>query len=341
MRIANIGVVGCGYWGPNLIRNFSALDNVRVTAVSDKRKERLDFVARQFPAIKTLTTDAEQVLHSPKVDAVVISTPVSTHFSLGMEALSNGKHIFLEKPFTATVEQGEKLIETAAKHDLRIMVDHTFIYTGAVETIKRLIDNGDLGDLYYFDSVRVNLGLFQHDVNVIWDLAPHDVSIMDHLLGRPPRAISATGVAHFENGIENIAYISAFYDNNLLGHIHVNWLAPVKVRKTLLSGSKRMVIYDDMEPSEKIKIYDRGIDVVHDREAIYNILIEYRTGDMLAPKIDLTEALKRVTAEFADSIDQSRAPLTDGHAGLRVVRILEAANKSIRSSGKCIELPRS
>ncbi len=334
----NIGVIGCGYWGPNLIRNFAAMDNVAVTAVADLRPERLEFIRRRYPAIGLLTTDADELIRSPQVDAVVISTPVSTHFSLGMEALTHGKHLFLEKPFTATVEQGERLIDTAERNNLRIMVDHTFIYTGAVETIKRLIESGDLGELYYFDSVRVNLGLFQHDVNVIWDLAPHDVSIMDHLLGRPPKAIAATGVAHFENGIENIAYISAFYDNNLLGHIHVNWLAPVKVRKTLLSGSKRMVIYDDMEPSEKIKIYDRGIDVVHDREAIYNILIEYRTGDMLAPKVDLTEALKKVTAEFVNAIDRNRAPLTDGHAGLRVVRILEAANKSIRSSGACIEL---
>ena len=309
-----------------------------MTAVADLRPERLEFIRRRYPAIPLFTTDADELIKSSDIDAVVISTPVSMHFSLGMEALASGKHIFLEKPFTATVEQGEKLIETAARNNLRIMVDHTFIYTGAIESMKRLIDNGDLGELYYFDSVRVNLGLFQHDVNVIWDLAPHDVSIMDHLLGRPPRAVSASGVAHFENGIENIAYISAFYDNNLLGHIHVNWLAPVKVRKTLLSGSKRMVIYDDMEPSEKIKIYDRGIDVVHDREAIYNILIEYRTGDMLAPKIDLTEALKKVTAEFVDAVEHDRAPLTDGHAGLRVVRILEAANKSIRSNGKCIEL---
>ena len=334
----NIGVVGCGYWGPNLIRNFSALDNVRVTAVSDKRKERLDFVARQFPAIKTLTTDAEQVLHSPEVDAIVIATPVSTHFSLGMEALENGKHLLIEKPFTATTEQAEQLIETAERKNLRLMVDHTFIYTGAVKTIKSLIDSGQLGELYYFDSVRVNLGLFQHDVNVIWDLAPHDVSIMDYLLSRPPRAIAATGVAHFDNSIENIAYISTYYDNNLLGEIHVNWLAPVKVRKTLISGSRKMIIYDDMEPSEKVKIYDKGVDVTHDKEAIYNMLIQYRTGDMLAPQIDLTEALKRVSQEFYNAIQDNRAPLTDGQAGLRVVRILEAANRSIRNNGRVVEL---
>jgi len=334
----NIGVIGCGYWGPNLIRNFAAMDGVAVTAVADVRPERLDFIRRRYPAIKLFTTDADEVIRSADTDAVVVATPVSTHFPLGMEILAQGKHLFVEKPFTATVEQAEKLIETAAARNVQIMVDHTFIYTGAVETMKRLIDDGELGDLYYFDSVRVNLGLFQHDVNVIWDLAPHDVSIMDYLLHRPPQAVSATGVAHFENGIENIAYISAFYDNNLLGHIHVNWLAPVKVRKTLLSGSKKMVIYDDMEPSEKIKIYDSGIDVVPDKDQIYNILIEYRTGDMLAPKVAVTEALARVSAEFVAAVNENRPPLTDGQAGLRVVRILEAANRSIRANGECIRL---
>ena len=334
----NIGVIGCGYWGPNLIRNFAAMDDVEVTGVADARPERLDFISRRYPGIKQFVTDAADLIASPDNDAVVIATPVSTHFSLGMEVLTAGKHLFVEKPFTATVEQAQRLIDEAESRNLRICVDHTFLYTGAVRTMKRLVDNGDLGDLYYFDSVRVNLGLFQHDVNVIWDLAAHDVSIMDHLLDRPARAISATGVAHFENRIENIAYISAFYDNNLLGHIHVNWLAPVKVRKTLLSGSKKMVVYDDMEPSEKIKVYDRGIDVVHDRDQIYNILVEYRTGDMLAPKIDLTEALKNVTAEFYNAVNENRPALTDGHAGLRVVRILEAANKSIRAHGENIEL---
>lgn len=335
----NIGVIGCGYWGPNLIRNFAAMDDVEVTAVADLRPERLDVIARRYPTIRTLVAAAEEVIASPDTDAIVIATPVSTHFDLGMQALEAGKHVFLEKPFTATVEQAERLIAAAEKKNLRLMVDHTFIYTGAVETIKRIIDSGELGDIYYFDSVRVNLGLFQHDVNVIWDLAAHDVSIMDHLVGRPPVAVAATGASHFDNNIENIAYISAFYDNNLLGHIHVNWLAPVKVRKTLVSGSKKMIVYDDMEPSEKIKVYDRGIDFTHDKDQIYNILIEYRTGDMLAPKIDLTEALKKVTAEFCEAVNENRAPRTDGRAGLRVVRILEAANASIRAGGKRIELP--
>jgi len=333
-----VGIIGCGYWGPNLVRNFNALDDLEVVAVSDVRKERLDFISRLFPAIKTLTTEADDIIKNPDIDAVVISTPVSSHFPLGKEALSNGKHLFMEKPFTATVEEAMRLIDLAESKKLRIMVDHTFIYTGAVQTIKKIIDTGQLGDLYYFDSVRVNLGLFQHDVNVIWDLAPHDVSIMEYLLDKNPTAIAATGVAHFDPHIENIAYISTYYDNNLMGHIHVNWLAPVKIRKTLISGSRKMIVYDDMEPSEKVKIYDKGIDIVQGKDQIYDILVQYRTGDMLAPQIDLTEALKKVSREFYDSINEDRPALTDGVAGMRVVKILETANKSIHANGQVIEL---
>ncbi|MFQ5454224.1 MAG: Gfo/Idh/MocA family protein [Candidatus Zixiibacteriota bacterium] len=310
-----IGIIGCGYWGPNLVRNFNALDNVKVVAVADKRKDRLDFITRQFPSISLLTTDAEELLKSSSIDAVIISTPVSTHFSLGMKALENNKHLLMEKPFTATVEQAEQLIELAEQKNLKLMVDHTFIYTGAVQIIKEFIDSGQLGELYYFDSVRVNLGLFQHDVNVIWDLAPHDVSLMDYLLNKEPKAITATGAAHFDNNIENIAYISTYFENNLLGHIHVNWLAPVKIRKTLISGSKKMIIYDDMEPSEKVKIYDKGVEVVKNKEQIYNILIQYRTGDMLAPRVELTEALNKLSVEFISAINENRTPLTDGCAG--------------------------
>jgi predicted dehydrogenase len=334
----NIGVIGCGYWGPNLIRNFIAHDITRVTAVADINQDRLDYISRQYPSINLLTTDSNELIKSSNVDAVIICTPVTTHFELGERALNNGKHVLIEKPFTSTVEQAEKLTELASKKNLVLMVDHTFIYTGAVQTIKSFIDSGQLGEIYYFDSVRVNLGLFQHDVNVIWDLAPHDVSIMDYLLNSQPKAISATGVAHFNGNIENIAYISTYFDNNLLGHIHVNWLAPVKIRKTLISGSKKMIIYDDMEPSEKVKIYDKGIDITEDKEQIYDLLIQYRTGDMMAPQINLTEALKNVTQEFYLSINENRLPLTDGKAGIRVVKILETANKSIKSNGKIIEL---
>ena len=334
----NIGVIGCGYWGPNLIRNFNAMEDVTVAAVADKKEERLSFIAKQFPAIKKLTTNEDELLTADDIDAIVVCTPVSSHFPIGKKALENGKHLLMEKPFTATVREAEILIELAEKKKLIVMVDHTFIYTGAVQTIKEYIKSGKLGELYYFDSVRVNLGLFQHDVNVIWDLAPHDVSIMEYLLDKNPKAISATGVAHFDSNMENIAYISTYYDNNIMGHIHVNWLAPVKVRKTLISGSKKMIIYDDMEPSEKVKIYDKGVDISTDKEQIYNMLIQYRTGDMLAPQIDLTEALKKVSQEFYQAVKENRKPLTDGHSGLRVVRILEAANQSIRSNGKVVEL---
>jgi len=334
----NIGIVGCGYWGPNLVRNFNMLKDVRVLAVSDLREERLDYISRLYPNIKILSRDSNEVIHNKEIDALVIATPVSTHFSLGMEALENGKHLLLEKPMTATSEQAETLIETAERKRLVLMVDHTFIYTGAVRKIKEIVDGGDLGELYYFDSVRVNLGLFQSDVNVIWDLAPHDVSIMDHLLGRSPETISATGIAHFNRDIENVAYISVGYGSNLIGHIHVNWLAPVKIRRTLICGSKKMVVYDDVEPSEKVKVYNKGVDYIKKREEAYDILVQYRTGDMLAPQIELVEALNLVTKEFVSSIREARKPLTDGYAGHRVVRILEAANKSLRQRGKVIEL---
>ncbi|UCE25962.1 MAG: Gfo/Idh/MocA family oxidoreductase [Candidatus Zixiibacteriota bacterium] len=333
-----IGVIGCGYWGPNLIRNCHELDGVSVTGVCDIRENRLQFISRQYPSLQLLTTSADEVIQSAITDAIIVSTPVSTHYELGQQVLKAGKHLLLEKPFTSTVDEAKKLIDTADKAGLCLMVDHTFVYTGAVKKIKELIDSGELGQLYYFDSTRVNLGLFQHDVNVVWDLAPHDVSIMDYLLGQIPRAIAATGMAHFDNRIENMAYISAYYDNNLLGHIHVNWLAPVKVRKTLISGSKKMVIYDDMEPSEKVKVYDRGVDISQDKEQIYRLLVQYRTGDMLAPNLDLTEALKGVSREFVTSIREPRAPLTGGEAGLRVVRILEAANRSMRRNGELVKL---
>ncbi|MFH2036642.1 MAG: Gfo/Idh/MocA family oxidoreductase, partial [Candidatus Zixiibacteriota bacterium] len=318
---------------------FNALDEVTVMAVADIRDERLQFVAKTFPNVAIVTTNCNEILKNKNIDAVVIVTPVSTHFSMAMEALENGKHVLLEKPMTATSEQAEVLIETAERKNLVLMVDHTFIYTGAVRKIKELMNSGDLGDIYYFDSVRVNLGLFQNDINVIWDLAPHDVSIMDYLLNQKPTTVAATGISHFNSDIENIAYISIGYKTNLISHIHVNWLAPVKVRKTLICGSQKMVVYDDVEPSEKVKVYNKGVDYYKNRdEEVYDILVQYRTGDMLAPKLDTTEALKLVAREFFDAIEQNRKPLTDGQSGLSVVKILESASKSIKLGGKVIEL---
>ncbi|MGB3092204.1 MAG: Gfo/Idh/MocA family oxidoreductase, partial [Candidatus Zixiibacteriota bacterium] len=277
------------------------------------------------------------IMKDSGVDAVVISTPVSAHFPLAQEALEAGKNVLLEKPMTSTVEQSEKLVELAAKKKKTLMVDHTFLYTGAVRKMKELVQSGELGDLYYFDSVRVNLGLFQHDVNVIWDLAPHDFSIMDFLLQKDPEMVSAVGMCHLGD-LENIAYVTVQYPGNLLGHLHVNWLAPVKVRTTLIGGTRKMIVYDDNEPSEKIKIYDKGVSYSDKKEDVYQMLVQYRSGDMLAPKLEPTEALRLVSKEFTDSISENRKPLTDGVAGLRVVKLLESANQSIKQKGKVIKL---
>jgi predicted dehydrogenase len=332
----NVGVIGYGYWGPNMVRNFYANKDVKVAWVCDLSKDRLALVEAGYPTVKT-TTDHKDIMKDTGVDAVVISTPVSAHFPLAQEALESGKNVLLEKPMTSTVEQSEKLVELAAKKKKTLMVDHTFLYTGAVRKMKELVQSGELGDIYYFDSVRVNLGLFQHDVNVIWDLAPHDFSIMDYLLEKDPEMVSAVGVSHLGD-LENIAYVTVQYPGNLLGHLHVNWLAPVKVRTTLIGGTKKMIVYDDTEPSEKIKIYDKGVSYSEKKEDVYQMLVQYRSGDMLAPKLEPTEALRLVSKEFTDSINENRKPLTDGVAGLRVVKLLESANESIKQKGKVIKL---
>ena len=334
--MVNVGVIGYGYWGPNMVRNFYANKDAKVAWVCDLSKDRLALVEAGYPTVKT-TTDHKDILKDSGVDAVVISTPVSAHFPLAQEALEAGKNVLLEKPMTSTVEQSEKLVELAAKKKRTLMVDHTFLYTGAVRKMKELVQSGELGDIYYFDSVRVNLGLFQHDVNVIWDLAPHDFSIMDYLLQKDPEMVSAVGMCHLGD-LENIAYVTVQYPGNLLGHLHVNWLAPVKVRTTLIGGTKKMVVYDDNEPSEKIKIYDKGVGYSEKKEDVYKMLVQYRSGDMLAPKLEPSEALKLVSKEFTDSINENRKPLTDGVAGLRVVKLLESANESIKQKGKVIKL---
>jgi len=332
----NVGVIGYGYWGPNMVRNFYANKDAKVAWVCDLSKDRLALVEAGFPTVKT-TTDHKDILKDTGIDAVVISTPVSAHFPLAQEALESGKNVLLEKPMTSTVEQSEKLVELAAKKKKTLMVDHTFLYTGAVRKMKELVQSGELGDIYYFDSVRVNLGLFQHDVNVIWDLAPHDFSIMDFLLQKDPEMVSAVGVYHLGD-LENIAYVTVQYPGNLLGHLHVNWLAPVKVRTTLIGGTRKMIVYDDTEPSEKVKIYDKGVSYSEKKEDVYRMLIQYRSGDMLSPKLEPTEALKLVSTEFTDSINEGRKPLTDGVAGLRVVQLLQAANQSMKEKGKVIKL---
>ncbi len=332
-----VGIIGLGYWGPNLLRNFADLAGVRVVCASDLQAGRLTAAAARYPSIRT-TRSAEELIHDPAVDAVAIATPVSTHFELAMAALKAGKHVLVEKPIASSSDEGRRLIEEAVRRRLVLMVDHTFVYTGAVRKIGALVASGELGDVYYYDSVRVNLGLFQHDVNVIWDLAVHDLSIMDHVLPVRPRAVSATGMSHVAGGHENIAYLTLFFENNLIAHIHVNWLAPVKVRRTLIGGSQRMIVYDDLEPSEKIKIYDRGITVNSNPENVYEMLVGYRSGDMWAPRLETTEALKIELTHLVDCIEHGTKPITDGASGLRVVELVEAASESMALRGRLVEL---
>lgn len=332
-----IGVIGYGYWGPNLVRNFAEQPDAAVRIVCDPRDQRLEGVRRQYPRVR-VTTRAADVWNDAAVDAVVIATPAEYHFELAMASLQAGKHVMVEKPIASNSEQAGRLIEEAAKRRLTLMVDHTFVYTGAVQKMRELTQAGELGDIYYYDSVRINLGLFQPDVNVLWDLAVHDLSIMDFVLERQPTAVSATGLAHVAGRPENIAYMTMFFDGRLMAHVHVNWLAPVKVRRTLLGGSRRMIVFDDLETSEKIKVYDRGISVNPSPENIYEMLVGYRTGDMWAPKLAVTEALGVAAAHFVDRVTTGKRPMTDGEAGLRVVRLLEAATASMAEHGRLVTL---
>ena len=329
-------VIGTGYWGPNLIRNFLALDEIETVVACDLDEERLAKMRKSFYGIET-SNEPESLIDRDDIDVVVIATPVSTHHALAKRALLAGKHCFIEKPMTTSVAEAEELLALAEQKRVTLMVDHTFIYTGAVRKMKEVIDSGRLGEIYYFDSVRVNLGLFQHDVNVVWDLAPHDLSIMDHLLEEKPVAVSAIGSCHVGNELEDIAYLTLEFKNNLIAHFHVNWLAPTKIRQTLIGGTKSMIVYDDTQTSEKIKIYDKGIDVTT-REGIYDTLVQYRTGDMLSPKLDQEEALAVGTRHFVDCVLNGNRPVTDGHAGLNVVRVLEASTASMRDRGRLIEL---
>lgn len=332
-----IGVIGYGYWGPNLVRNFNEVPGARVDFVADLRPDRLAKASSRYPSLK-LATDFREVLSDATLDAVAIATPLSTHFDLAMAAMRAGKHVLIEKPMASTSDQALALIEEADRRGLVLMVDHTFVYTSAVEKIHELTRSGELGDIYYYDSVRINLGLFQHDANVLWDLAVHDLSIMDYVLPQTPVAVSATGLAHVPGEPENIAYLTMFFDGSLIGHVHVNWLAPVKVRRTLLGGSRRMVVFDDLEASEKIKVYDRGISLNPSSENIYQMLVGYRTGDMWAPQLALTEALTTEARHFIDCLNDGGVPRTDGHAGLRVVRLLEAASQSMAHQGRPVSL---
>jgi predicted dehydrogenase len=332
-----VGVIGYGYWGPNLVRNFMAAPGSAVTRVCDLREERLAPLQKLYPGIKTCN-NSNELVNDPQIDAVVIATPVSSHFELALAALKAGKHLLVEKPLAATSDQARQLIDEAARRNLILQVDHTFVYTDAVRKIRELISSGQLGDIYYYDAVRVNLGLFQHDVNVIWDLAIHDLSVMDYVLPAKPVAISTTGISHIPGQPENVAYITLFFSGAQIAHVHVNWLTPVKVRHTLIGGSEKMILYDDLEPSEKVKIYDKGINVTPRPEDVYKMLVSYRSGDMWAPRLDNTEALQTEALHFIDCVENNRRPETDGAAGLRMVQMIEAAEMSLRDRGRLIEL---
>ena len=333
--LVRFGIVGYGYWGPKVIRNLDLLEEAKVVAICDKSAASRRKAEKMYSGV-TVTADVNELMTSPDIDAIAVVTPVWTHYELAKAALENGKHIFVEKPFTSNSAQAEELIALAEQKNLKIMVDHTFLFTPAVQKIKQLLQEGELGKLYYYDSTRVNLGLFQHDVNVIWDLAPHDLSIMDHLIEESPEAIVATGQTHL-NGHEDIAFLTLYFPDKVVAHLNVNWLSPVKVRTTMIGGEKKMLVWNDIEADEKVKVYDRGVNI-SSREGVYNLLINYRSGDMWAPRIEQAEALTRELAYFVDCIVNDKTPMNDGKAGLRVVKMLEAASESLRHRGTLIHL---
>jgi len=334
-NVVKFGVIGYGYWGPNVVRNLDQLDKVNVLGVCDLDGPARERARKAFPHLE-ITADPTDLLRSAEIDAIAVVTPVWTHYEIAKTALENGKHVFVEKPFTSTSAQAQELIELAAKKDLKIMVDHTFLFTGAVRKIRQLLDENALGKLYYYDSTRVNLGLFQHDVNVIWDLAPHDLSIVDYLIQQRPEAIVATGQTHL-NGHEDIAFLTLYFPDKVIAHINVNWLSPVKVRTTLIGGEKKMLVWNDQAADEQVKVYDRGVSV-SSREGVYNLLVNYRSGDMWAPRLERAEALTHELSYFVDCITNDQTPMNDGEAGLRVVNMLEASTKSIRQRGALVYL---
>lgn len=331
-----VGVIGYGYWGPGIVRNFHAAEGCEVAMICDRSADALKRAQRVYPGI-AVTTDPCDIMTAKDIDAVAVVTPVWTHFDLAKSALNHGKHIFVEKPFTSTAVQAEQLVELALSKNLQIMVDHTFLFTGAVRKIRQLIAEGALGNLYYYDSTRVNLGLFQHDINVIWDLAPHDLSIVDHLFDAQPEFVAATGQKHL-NGHEDLAYLTIYYGAKMIAHINVNWLSPVKVRTTLIGGEKRMLVWNDLDADEKIKVYDKGVEMANNGQSVRELLVSYRSGDMWAPKVEQTEALAAEAKYFVECLSHNVRPMNDGVAGLRVVNMLEAADESLKHRGRPVAM---
>jgi len=330
--MVRIAVIGCGYWGPNPIRNFFKVPTCEIAAIADLDRARLDYLRRLYPALRT-TSSAQQLFESQEIDAVVIATPVTTHYALAREALRRGKHVLVEKPITSRASEARELIRLADEQRRVLMVDHTFVFTGAVRKIRDMIDAGELGELYYYDSVRINLGIFQHDVNVLGDLAPHDFSIMRFLVDKQPAAVTAVGAAPVSWGgwkRESVAHVAIQFADGTLAHFHLNWLSPTKIRRTLIGGSRRMIVYDHLDPDNQVKIFDNGVSIRTDPER-YKALVEYRTGDMFTPKVDQTEALELVCRHFVECVEQGTRPLTDGTVGLEVVELLEAAQESLET----------
>lgn len=334
-----VAVVGFGYWGPNMVRNFNAQSNGEVLYVADFRKERLDIVNKMYPSIKT-TQSPDEAIMDTETDAVIIATPVFTHFELAKRALNAGKHVLLEKPMVSTSEEAEILINLAQQKGVTIMVDHTFLYTGAVQSIKGLVDTGMIGKLQYIDSTRINLGLFQSDVNVLWDLAPHDISILNYLTDERPHSVQATGVSHTNNGIENIAYLTMNYDSNMIAHFNCSWTSPVKIRKFLIGGDKKMIVFDDTEPTEKIRVYDTSYHYTEKRsdEDKRKVLVDYRVGDIQIPKVPMKEALAGVAADFISAVLHKTTPISDYISGINVIKVLEASQESIKNGGKEVKV---
>jgi predicted dehydrogenase len=328
----NIGIVGFGYWGTNIVRNFANLPGCTLKIVVDSRKERGEYLNNLCPTARFFI-DSDEIIHNPEIDAVVIATPVFTHYELALKALTNDKHVLVEKPMATDSRQAQILIDLAEKKQKTLMVDHTYLYTSAVQRMKTLIINGDIGNIKYFDSTRINLGLFQPDINVLWDLAPHDISILNYLVPEKPYSVQATGISHTRNGIENIAYLTINYNSNLIAHINCSWSSPVKIRMMLVGGDKKMIVFNDLEPTEKIRVYDTWYDHKTDEDR-KKILVDYRTGDIFIPKVENREALSVMAADFVSSVTNGSRPLSDYKVGLDVLKILEASQLSIKNKGK-------
>ncbi len=336
MSIVRCGLIGFGYWGPNLMRNFSNAQNCKVAKVADARPERRKVISNLYPNTVACET-AEDILNDTEIDAVIIATPVFTHFDLAKRALNAGKHVLLEKPMTAKVSEAKELIEIAQRQGKVLMVDHTFLYTGAVQKMKSLVQEGTLGNLRYFDSTRINLGLIQQDVNVLWDLAPHDISILNYLSGKKAFSVQATGISHIHNGIENIAYLTVNYEGDFIAHFNCSWSSPVKIRMMLVGGDKKMIVFNDMEPTEKVKVYDTGHEITSDDDK-RRVLVDYRVGDVYIPMIQVTEALANMAADFISSINNGTQPISDYNSGLQTIEILEAAQQSIKQNGREVKI---